>query len=737
MQPSRTGRNTATVRMARWSATNPWKAIGMWVALVVICLAAGSMAGTHKATASDMGVGESGRADEISRQFDLVNPASENVLITAQGGGTLDKAAAQRAADQVTAKFKALPEVANVGTAIASADGTAFLVPVDYKGDPEKAKDHVDPLLSAGKDVAKDNPQLRVELMGDGSGAKGIEEQIGSDLGKAEMFSLPVTLVILMIAFGALIAASVPIVLALTAVAASFGLYGLASAVFPDPGSAQNIVMMIGMAVGVDYSLFYVRREREERAKGHGRIDAIEIAARTSGHAVVVSGFAVAVSMAGMYVADDAIFSGLATAGIIVVLVAMVGSLTVLPALLAKLGNKLDRPRVPVLWRLTARQDREPRVWKAMLRPALNHPKATLGTAVVLLGALALPAFGMKLQNTGIDDFPREMSVMQTYDRMTTAFPDKHAADNIVVLAAPGKSAETRAALDRALGRVAAHPLFVHEPAQVKTSADGRAFAVEVTAPFGSTSGQAKDALSALRDDILPGTVGKVAGAEFAVGGETASNLDYAAHVKDKLPLVIAFVLLLTFVMMAFTFRSVVIALTAIAINLLSALASFGLLVLVFQHTWAEGILDFTSNGSVIAWLPLFLFVVLFGLSMDYHVFVVSRIREAALSGMSTRQAVERGITGSAGVITSAAIVMVSVFAVFATLSMMDMKQMGVGLAAAVLIDAIVVRIVVLPSLMVLLGHRNWWPAKMPRGLHAAPETHHDTPAPHVARSVG
>ncbi|HSA53699.1 MAG TPA: MMPL family transporter [Yinghuangia sp.] len=737
MRAQHTRKTPATVRVARWSATNPWRAIGIWVALVVACLVIGSAAGTEKAGASDLGVGQSGRAGEIAREHGLVAPAAENILITAKAGA-LDRDVAQKAAARITDQARSLEDVAEVGEATASDDGSAYLVPVDLAGDPDKAQDHFGDLADVRKAVQEEFPDLRIEQIGDGSGGKAIEEQIGKDLAQAEMFSLPVTLVILMVAFGALIAAAVPVILAITAVAASIGLYGLASAVFPDPGSAANIIMMMGMAVGVDYSLFYVRREREERAKGRNRLDAIEIAAATSGHAVVVSALAVAVSMAGMYVAGDAIFSGLATAGIIVVVVACGGSLTVLPALLAKLGDKIDRPRVPLLWRLSAREDREPRVWKAMLRPALDHPRATLGISVIALGALALPTFGMKLQTTSFDDFPREMSVMQTYDRMTAAFPNKHAASNIVVLAPEGKAAETRAALDEAVAQTRNHPLYVKDDtAPVKVAQDGRAFSVQVTSPYGSAGDEAVDALDVLRDEILPSTVGKVAGAEFAVEGETAENVDYADHVKDKLPLVIGFVLLLTFVMMAFTFRSVVIAASAIAINLLSALAAFGLLVAVFQNTWAEGILDFTSNGAVISWLPLFLFVVLFGLSMDYHVFVVSRIREAAERGLNTRDAVERGITSSAGVITSAAIVMVSVFAVFATLSMMDMKQMGVGLAAAVLIDAVVVRIVVLPSLMVLLGTRNWWPGKVPGARAAARYTPPRPPYEVPTRSVG
>ncbi|WP_406285483.1 MMPL family transporter [Embleya sp. NBC_00896] len=707
----------------------------MWVAFIVACLVLGGMVGTEKTHDKDFRFGESGRATEILDQYGMIGAADENVLITAKDGAKLDPAAASRAAADVTQRLRQLKEVDKVGEPVTADNGSGVLVPLTMRGDPEKAKDHIDPLLNATKAAQKANPDVRMAEIGDASMNVALTEQIGKDLGQAELFSLPVTLIILMVAFGAMIAAAVPVLLAITAVVGSMGLYGLASHVFPDAGSVASVVMMMGMAVGVDYSLFYVKREREERAKGRNRIDAIEIAAATSGHAVVVSAVAVVVSMAGMYLADDAVFAGLATGGIIVVAVAMIGSLTVLPALLAKLGNKIDRPRIPILWRLTAREDREPRVWKALLRPALHHPVITLVVSVLALGALALPAFDMKLQNTSSDDFPRDMSIMKTYDRMTEAFPNKNTPSDIVALAPADKKAETKAAVKQALARTERSPLFVHgSDPKIEVSTDGRAFKVSVTTPNRSSSTGAKDALKELREVILPETVGKVPGAESAVSGETAQNKDYAKRVMGKLPLVIGFVLLLTFIMMSVTFRSVVVALTAIGINLLSALASFGFLVLVFQHEWAEGILDFNSNGTIISWLPLFLFVVLFGLSMDYHVFVVSRIREAAQSGLNTRDAVEKGITGSAGVITSAAIVMVSVFAVFGTLSMMDMKQMGVGLAAAVLIDAIVVRIVILPSLMTLLGTANWWPSRIPR-IHAPQHAVPQQPAdyePHV-----
>jgi RND superfamily putative drug exporter len=249
---------------------------------------------------------------------------------------------------------------------------------------------------------------------------------------------------------------------------------------------------------------------------------------------------------------------------------------------------------------------------------------------------------------------------------------------------------------------------------------------LEVATPYEGGSQQARDSLTKLRKELMPQTVGKVPGAEYAVGGFVAADVDYAAHTRAKLPLVIGFVLLLTLIVMMVTFKSVVVAVTAIGLNLLSAGAAYGVVTAVFQNTWAESILDFRSNGAVVSWLPLFLFVVLFGLSMDYHVFVVSRIREAVLRGVPTRQAVAEGITSSAGVVTSAAAVMIGVFAVFATLSTLDMKQLGVGLAVAILIDATIIRAVVLPAVMILLGDANWWAPKWLRGntaKHAATPT--------------
>jgi len=720
------GKRPVTVRIARWSAEHPWRAMAMWVVFVAVCIVGGNAAGLNETTGDD-NIGETGRASAIidSGNFDRV--ATENVLITSPAG-ELDQAAARAAAGDAASRLRALPEVSSVGEPVPANDGTALLLPITMTGEPDTATERVQPLLDATAAVQRDNPGVRVEEVGSQSINKALDETLGKDFQKAEMLSLPVTLLILLVAFGALIAAGVPLLLAMSSVGAAIGLSTLASHLVPATDVTNSVILLIGLAVGVDYSLFYIRREREERAKGRAPLDAVEIAAETSGHAVVVSGIAVIISMAGLFLAGDSIFSSFAVGSILVVAVAVLGSLTVLPALLAKLGRWIDRPRVPLLWRLTARRTgpggkhAAPRFWPAVLRPALRYPLVTLIVSVGVLGALAIPALNMKLQFPGMQDIPRTTPVMQAYDRLVAAFPNTGTSHTVAVRAPAERAGEVRAALTSLALRAQADPLFAPggalEP-QIEVSADGRVSTLDIATPYASRSDEAGQSLDRLRRDLVPATLGGVTGADYAVGGEVAGSVDYAAHVRSKLPLVMGFVLALTFLVMALTFRSVVVALTSIALNLLSAGAAYGLVVLVFQGTWAEGLLDFTSMGAVVSWLPLFLFVVLFGLSMDYHVFVVSRIREAVRRGMPNRDAVAHGITTSAGVVTSAAVVMVAVFSIFATLSTIDMKQLGVGLAAAILLDATIIRAVVLPSVMALLGNANWWAPRFLRKREA------------------
>jgi RND superfamily putative drug exporter len=593
-------------------------------------------------------------------------------------------------------------------------------------GDPHTAGDRVDALRAVTAEVQAANPAVRVEQTGSASIGKALDETLGKDFQRAEFLSLPVSLAILVVAFGALIAAGVPLLLAMSSVIGAIGLSTLVSHLIPGQDATNSVILLIGMAVGVDYSLFYLRREREEKARGRAHLDAVEIAAATSGRAVVVSGIAVMVSMAGLYLAGDQVFSSLATGSILVVAVAMLGSLTVLPAMLAKLGRWVDRGRIPGLWRLTNRQG-TPRFWPAVLRPALRYPLVTLLISAGALVALAVPALSMKLKFPGAEDLPRTTPAMQAYDRLTAAFPSTGTTHQVVIKAPAAQAPNVRAAAEAMLGRAGNDPLYsVAEHPEIRTSADGRITTVDVPTPYHGGSPQAEQALAKLRKTLAPQAFAGLPDTQYAVGGFVAASVDYAAHVRHKLPIVMGFVLLLTFLVMTVTFRSVVVALSAIALNLLSAAAAYGLLVVVFQGTWAEGILDFRSMGAVVSWLPLFLLVVLFGLSMDYHVFVVSRIREAALRGMPTRAAVAHGITTSAGTVTSAAIVMVAVFSIFGTLSTIDMKQLGVGLAAAILIDATIIRAVVLPALMALLGKANWWAPKFLRRAELPPGASRD-----------
>jgi putative drug exporter of the RND superfamily len=701
-----------TVRIARWSATHPWRAMALWVVFVAACITIGNVAGTKQAT-NNGNVGETARAEQLIKDGKFpTDPATERVLISARSG-PLDRAAAQAVATDAAARMRTTAGVTRVAGPIPSPDGTTLMLSVSMSGDPKTATDRVQPLLDTTSAVQRDHPGLRVEEVGMASVDKSLDDTIGKDFQRAELFSLPLTLAILLVAFGALIAAGVPLLLALSAVASAIGLSALASHLVPANGSISSVILLIGMAVGVDYSLFYLRREREERAKGAGHLDAVGIAAATPGRAIVVSGVAVVISMAGMFLAGDDIFTSFAIGSILVVTVSVLGSLTVLPALLAKLGRWVDRPRIPFLWRLTAARqgaDTRPRFWSAVLRPALRYPAVTLVLSVSALVALAVPAFGMALKLPGIADVPRTTPVMQAYDRMTAAFPSTGAQHVVVVEAPADEQGQVKAALGTLAARTGADPLFAHDrDPELTVSADGTVTMLTIGTPYRSGTPDGQRSLDRLRTDLVPATVGQVPGARYGVTGEIAGTGDYARHVRQSLPIVVGFVLLLTFLVMAWTFRSVVVALTAIALNMLSVGAAYGLLTLVFQHTWAEKLLDFRSNGGVTAWLPLFLFVVLFGLSMDYHVFVVSRIREARLAGASTREAVAQGITRSAGVVTSAAVVMVGVFAIFGTLSTLDMKQLGVGLASAILIDATIIRAVVLPALMTLLGEANWW----------------------------
>ncbi|MGP4002664.1 MMPL family transporter [Streptomyces sp. 8N706] len=712
--------NELPVRAARWSALHPWRAIIGWLLFVVLCLGAGIAVGTNSATTDDYRVGEAGRAEAMAAEGHLERKPVEQVLISARSGVPAGAAAAAAARD-LTARMAKLPEVGSVAAPRTSRSGEVLLVEVTMRGPELVGKKNVDALRAQTAAVQRNHPDLRVEETGSPSVGKGVDAQRDSDLALSEAITLPVTLITLLIVFGSVVMAGVPLLLALSSIAAAMGLSMVVSHLSPDAGVGNNVILLIGLAVGVDYSLFYLKREREERARSGGRLGSealVELAAATSGRAIVVSGLAVVVSTATLYLASDVIFSSLATGTIVVVLVAVASSLTVLPALLVKIGQRSERraargergtpgTRKPRPVRRTGTG----RVWSALMRPASKHPAITLCVSVLVMLGLAAPVAGLKLTEMSRDTHSRDIPAMRTYDRLHQAFPELRVTHQVVVRGAPDRAREVAGAL-RELGRRAeADPLFTGRPRQ-RTSADGRVAVLELSVPHRGNSDEARASLARLRDHYVPATVGRIPGVEQGVTGDVARYADYPAHQAGKLPLVVGALLLVTFAMTVLAFRSVVLGLIGVVLNLLSAAAALGLLVLVFQGEWAEGLLDFHSTGSIGSRVPLFLFVILFGLSMDYQVFVVSRIREAALRGVPTRKAVLDGIGSSASVVTSAAVVMVTVFAAFVFLHLIEMKQIGFSLAVAVFLDAFIIRIMILPSAMLLLGQASWWPSR-------------------------
>jgi uncharacterized membrane protein YdfJ with MMPL/SSD domain len=711
-------------RMGRWSARHRKIAIFGWLAFVLAAFAVGSLVIGAKQNTDATGPGESGRANAILEEG-FKQPAGESVLIQSE---TLqaDAPAFVAAIRQVVEVLAAEDAVMNIRSPLAaenagqiSGDGRSALVDFQIRGDSDLAAQKIDPILAAVAGVRTAHPELFIGEFGDASVDKQLEGSFMSDLKKAGLYSVPVTLIILVVVFGALVAAGIPLLLALTAVLATFGLWAIPSQIWPSDESLYAMILLIGLAVGVDYSMFYLKREREERALGRSPMGALEIAAATSGRAVLVSGATVIIAMGGMLFAGDS-FAPFGVATMLVVAVAVLGSLTVLPAVLSKLGDNVDRLRVPFVHRLS-RDDGEGRIWSAIVDRVLRRPVLSVVLAGGLLLAIAAPALTLHTAEPGIDTYPESLGVMKTYSRLQAAFPGTEIPADVVIKAADVNSAEVRQAIGQLEQRAIATGLM-QEPIIVDVNADATVANVAIPIAGKGNDGPSNAALAALRGEIVPETVGRIPGAEVAVGGFAAASKDFNDEMKSVAPYVFAFVLGFAFLLLLFSFRSLVIAAKAILLNLLSVAAAYGILVLVFQHGWGKQLLGFESTGGIVPFLPIFLFVILFGLSMDYHVFILSRIREAYDQGMSTEQAVAHGIKTTAGVITSAALVMVCVFSIFGVLSFMLFKQIGVGLAAAILIDATIVRAVLLPATMKLLGDWNWY---LPNWLQWLPHLEH------------
>jgi RND superfamily putative drug exporter len=729
--------NNIAARMGRWSASH-WKtAVFGWLAFVVVALVAGNMIGTKNINQNDTNVGQSKKADKILREAGFggqkkeSDPLSEIVVVQNKKLTVKDpafRATVGEVVDMVSShstirNLKDPRQPAHADQV--SADGHTAIVMWDMTGTSDAAKTRIDTFTNATERIANAHPDYFVGEAGAVSSDKALTAMFNKQLKQAGERSIPLTLIVLVIVFGAIVAAGVPLLLALSAVAATIGLVALPSHLIPMDQNVAAVILLVGLAVGVDYSLFYLKREREERAAGKDHRAALEAAAATSGRSVLISGFTVIIAMAGMLFAGDKGYMSMGVATMMVVAVAMIGSLTVLPAVLSRLGDRVEKGRIPFLGRLRRSDAGENRFWSAILNVALRHPLISALASAAVLVALALPILHLHTAQSGFDALPKNAPTVATIDKIDEAFPGNSMPAEIAIKADTDAPATKQAIAD--LKRQALGSGQMLGPIDVEVNPAHTVARVDIPLQGNGVDGKSLAALKTLREEILPATIGQVTGATWAVTGGTANSADANALLKHAFPIVVGFVLIFAFLLLLVSFRSIVVAAKAIVLNLLSVGAAYGLLVLIFQNGWGEGLLNFQSNGGIAFWLPIFMFVILFGLSMDYHVFILSRVREAYDRGMKSDDAVAHGIKTTAGVVTSAAVVMVGAFAIFATLPFRDFKEMGVGLAVAVLIDATIVRAVLLPATMKLLGDWNWY---LPKWLEWLPRLEHEGSAP-------
>ncbi|HEX5782065.1 MAG TPA: MMPL family transporter [Solirubrobacteraceae bacterium] len=731
-------RNLAA-RAGRWSAQHRKTAILGWILFVVLATFLGGQVGQNDLDESAAGNGESKRGDMIVEAAGFPDQAGEQVLVQAEGSAGADDPQVTAAVADVVSRLDRIDGITQIESPLdpatrantVSKDGRSVVVNFTMPGTDEHVEKLVEQPLAAVAAAQAAHPGVIVEQFGDVSAANAVAAQEAKDGKRSELISYGLMLIILLVAFGALVAAGLPLLLGATAVAGTVGLLGPISQIYALPADVAMLVVIIGLAVGVDYAMFYSRRMMEERDRGHTAEAALEIAAATSGRAVLISGLTVMTAMAGLLFAGNPIFIGFGIGTMLVVAVAVLGSMTFLPAMLSFLGQKdwLEKGRVPYFTKRRHKAKGESRVWGAILTRVLKRPLLSAVLAGGLLVALSVPALGIEFKEPGFEGYSRSQPVIQTYDRVQAAFPGGAVPAMTVIEADDVTAAPVQAAI-RELHDQALATGQLSEPWSVEVSPDKTVAVVALSVKGSGTDAASERSLEVLRSEIVPATVAKLPGAEVAVTGLTAGTKDFIDVMESHVPIVFLFVLSLTFILLLVTFRSIVVPIKAIVLNLLSVGSAYGVLVLVFQDGHGEKLLGFESVGGIAPWIPLFLFVILFGLSMDYHVLILSRIREAVDQGMSNDDAVAHGIKSTAGVVTSAALVMVAVFGSFALGSDQVAKQIGIGLGAAILIDATIIRAVLLPATMKLLGERNWY---LPQRLNWLPKFEHEpetAPAP-------
>jgi uncharacterized membrane protein YdfJ with MMPL/SSD domain len=723
-----------TEKLARACSRRPRRTFVAWIGAIVLALmlAVAFLPGNLTTNGHVTGNPESKQAEDLfAQRFPPDRNGVDELIVVRSPARTVDDAAFRTFVEGVVRRGYATGVVYRASTyydardpALVSRDRHATVITVLRQRD-------VDPLLSA-VEQANGRDGFSVVMTGEGTLDHDFNDLSQHDLKSGELrVGLPAALVVLILVFGAVVAGLVPLVMAIVSIVVALGLCALVAEAFTLSVFVVNMLTGMGLALGIDYSLFVVSRYREERGRGRPEPDAIALAGRTASRAVLFSGSVFVVALSGMLLVPSNVMKSLAVGAISVGIVSVLAALTLLPALLGAVGDGVNRLRVPWVGR-NIEASQEGRFWGAVVRAVMRRPVVYVVAFGGLLIAAAVPTLGLTLGASGVSTLPNRLESKQGFEALARDFPQLSSSPALIAVAGDVRSPEVRTAIARLRRELAAGPVFGRSDLRVTPSGDAAAIGVEVGGD--KTGAQALDAVRHLRSVEIPQAFAGT-NARVLVGGDTADNVDFIDAMNSWLPIVFFFVLGLSFVLLTVVFRSIVIAATSIVLNLLSVGAAYGLVILVFRHGIGSGLLGFQRVAAIEAWVPLFLFSVLFGLSMDYQVFLLSRIKERYEATHSTTDAVTYGVSSTARLITGAALIIVAVFSGFAMGDLVMFQQMGFGIAVALLIDATIIRSVLLPGTMRLLGRWNWY---LPHWLEWLPRIRIEaqSPEPAVAASA-
>jgi RND superfamily putative drug exporter len=689
-----------TERLARVSSRHPWRVLLGWLGAIVVALglAVTLLPGNLTTNGHVTGSPESAQAERVfSRQFPPDKRGVDELIVVRSETKTVRDPAFRAFVGQLVAKAKATGVVFRSSVLAASRDRHAVLIGIQRQADVDKLLPVVERSDGLGG--------FSVVMTGEGTLDHDFNDLSQHDLKSGELeFGLPAALIVLLVVFGAVVAGLIPLMMAMISIVVALGLCAPIAAGFSLSVFFVNMLTGMGLALGIDYSLFVLSRYREERVAGQGELDSIAVAGATSSRAVLFSGTVFVIALSGMLLVPSNVMKSLAVGAISVAIVSVLAALTLLPALLGLLGDRINSLRLPWLGRNTTG---EGRFWGAVVRNVMRRPVVSLVTFGALLLALAVPAVGLKLGASGVSTLPNRLESKQGFDALARDFPQQSSSPALVAVVGDVRSPGVRAGIVRLRRELAHDPVF-GGGSDVRITPDGQAAAIGVLVAGDKTGARALAAVRRLRSTEIPRAFDG-APVRVLVGGDTADNVDFIDAMNAWLPLVFAYVLGLSFVLLTIVFRSIVVAATSIALNLLSVGAAYGLVILVFLHGYGNGLLGFQRVHAIEAWVPLFLFSVLFGLSMDYQVFLLSRIKERYDRSGSTTEAVTHAVSSTARLITGAALIIVAVFGGFAMGDLVMFQQMGFGVAVALLIDATIIRSVLLPAAMRLLGVWNWY----------------------------